>query len=105
MVNKMPGKAHKTRSFSIQRDGIISNGENLASALNEFHVSLNSDIPPVDKRFPAGVPTCNKLRAPKIHKAAGPDKIPNRARKEFAYILAEPIATIFIKSLSSSIVF
>ena len=110
MVNKMTGKPDKTRSFSIERDGITLNGENLASALNEVYVSVNSDIPPLDQTslqafLPArnDIPTiqpyevCHKLRALEIHKAAGPDKIPNRVLKDFAYILAEPIATIFNK--------
>ena len=117
VVNKMTGKSDKTRSFSIERDGIILNGEYLPLALNEFYVSVNLDIPPLDQTsqqafLPArnDIPTvqpyevCNKLRALKIHKAAGPDKIPNRVLKEFAYILAEPIATIFNKSLSSIVV-
>ena len=117
MVNKMTGKSDKTRFLSIEGDGITLNSENLASALNEFYVSVNSDIPPLDQTslqafLPArnDIPTiqpyevCHKLRALKIHKAAGSDKIPNRVLKEFAYILAEPIATIFNKSLSSSVV-
>ena len=99
MVNKMTGKPHKTRSCSIERDGVTLNGENLVSALNEFYVSVNSDIPPLDQTslqafLPARnhIPTiplyevCLKLRALKIHKTAGP---------EFGYILAEPIAIIF----------
>jgi hypothetical protein len=40
----------------------------------------------------------------KPHKATGPDKIPSRILKEFAFILAEPIAIIFNKLLSSSVV-
>jgi hypothetical protein len=96
------------------------NGESLASALNEFYVSVNSDIPPLDKdSLPAFLPSrndipiiqpymnyevCNKLCALQTHKATGSDKIPSRILKEFAFILAEPIAIIFNKSLSSNVV-
>jgi hypothetical protein len=119
MVNKMSGKLGKIRSFSLERDGITLNqalnGESLASALNEFYVSVNSDIPPLDKdSLPAflrsrnDIPiiqpyeVCNKLCALQTHKATGPDKIPSPISEEFAFILAEAIAIIFNKSLSSS---
>ena len=117
MVNKMSGKPEKIRSSSLERDGIILNGESLASALNELSVSVNSDIPPLDKdSLPAfllsrnDIPiiqpyeVCDKLCALQTYKATGPDKIPNRILKEFAFILAEPIAIILNKSLSSSVV-
>lgn len=96
----MVNKSDKSRPLSIERDGKVLNRENLASALNEFYVSVNSDIPPFNQTSlqalqPArnDMPTiqhyevCNKLRALKMHKAAGPDKIPNRVLKEFALIL------------------
>jgi hypothetical protein len=38
------------------------------------------------------------------HKAMGPDNIPPRLLKEFAYELAEPISDLFNISLSSDIV-
>jgi hypothetical protein len=61
MVNKMSEKPEKIRSFSLERDGITLNGESLASALNEFYVSVNSDIPCIPRqRLPAGVPTLKK---------------------------------------------
>jgi hypothetical protein len=110
MVNKMSGKPEKIRAFSLERDGIILNGDNLASALNEFYVSVNTDIPSLDNNsLPAFLPSrndipgiqphevCNKLCALPTHNATGPDEIPNRMLKEFAFILAEPIATIFNK--------
>ena len=110
MVNKMSGKPEKIRAFSLERDGIILNSDSLASTLNEFYVSVNSDIPPLDNNsLPAFLPSrndipiiqphevCYKLCALPTHKATGPDEIPNRILKEFAFILAEPIATIFNK--------
>ena len=117
IVNKMSGKPDKVRSFSLERDGVLLNNESLASVLNEFYVSVSSDIPPLDKdSLPAFLPSrndiptiqprevCIKLRALTTHKSAGPDKIPNRILKDFAYILADPVATIFNKSLSTGVV-
>ena len=45
-----------------------------------------------------------KLLEIKPFKAHGPDNVPCRILKEFAYELAEPVATIFNTSLSSGIV-
>jgi hypothetical protein len=61
-VNKMSGKPEKIRSSSLERDGITLNGESLASALNELSVSVNSDIPPLDKdSLPAFLPSRNDI--------------------------------------------
>ena len=82
-----------------------------------FYASVNSDIPPLDvTALPAflpakePVPTIQphevacKLLEIKPFKAQGPDNIPCRILKEFAYELADPIATIFNASLTSTIV-
>ena len=92
----MVDKSDKSRPFSIERDGKVLKRENLASALNEFNVSVNSDIPPFNQTsLQAFLPAtndiatiqpyevCNKLRELKIHKAAGPNKILNRVLWEF----------------------
>ena len=110
IVNKMSRKPDKVRSFSLERDGVLLNNESHASVLNEFYVSVSSDIPPLDKdSLPAFLPSRNDI--PTIqphevctHKSAGPDKISNRILKDFAYILADPVATIFNKSLSTGVV-
>lgn len=83
-------------------------GDGLASILNEFYVSVNSDIPPLDNdSLPTFLPhrndffiiesyeVCNKLRALKTRKAAGPDEISNQILEELAHILVDPITTIF----------
>jgi hypothetical protein len=44
MVNKMSGKPEKAKSFSLERNRETLNDEQLASALNEFYVSVNADI-------------------------------------------------------------
>ena len=46
---------------------------------------------------------CDKLLKVKPCKAHGPDEIPNRILRDFAFELAGPICTIFNKSLSSGV--
>ena len=67
---------------------------------------MNADIPPLDMHelsdfLPA---VCKKLKKLNPHKAMGPDNIPPRLLKEFAYELAEPISDLFNLPLSSGIV-
>ena len=89
----------------------------LAVTLKQFYVSVNEDIRPLDATTIAAflpaetcVPTiqphevCRKLLAVQPFKAQGPDNVPCRILKEFAYKLAEPVTTIFNASLASGIV-
>ena len=91
--------------------------QELANSLNQFYVSVNADIPPLDSiLLPAflsveanvltGQPheVCKKLLDIKPSKAHGPDNVPCRIVKEIEYELAEPITTIFNTSLQSGIV-
>ena len=113
----MSGKSEKTKSFSLQQDGEILNDLQLSNALNEFYTSVNADIPPLDVySLPTFLPSndnvpivqsyevCKNLLAVQPFKASGPDNVPSRILKEFAYVLAEPITTIFNESLSTGIV-
>lgn len=47
---------------------------------------------------------CNKLLKINTMKAPGPDNIPSRILKTFAYVLAEPVTNIFNTLLSSGVV-
>ena len=91
--------------------------QELVNSLNQFYVSVNADLPRLDGNIlPAFLPAvagsltvqphevCKKLLAIKPSKAHGPDNVPCRIVKEFAYELAEPITTIFNTSLRSGIV-
>ena len=91
--------------------------QELVNSLNQFYVSVNADIPPLDSNIlpsflsaEGNVLTvqphevCKKLPAIKQSKAHGPDNVPCRIVKEFVYELAEPITTIFNTSLRSGIV-
>ena len=91
--------------------------QEFVNSLNQFYVSVNADIPPLDSNIlPAFLPAvagvltvqphevCKKPLAIKPSKAHGPDNVPCRIVKEFAYELAEPITTIFNTSLRSGTV-
>ncbi len=117
IVNKMAGKSEKNHSFSLEHDGRTLNQSELVKALNVFYASVSSDIPPLDvTALPAFLPAkepiptiqpyevARKLLEIKPFKAHGPDNIPCRILKEFAYELADPVATIFNASLTSAIV-
>ena len=71
-----------------------------------YYALVNIDIPSLDlAALPAFLPTnevSKKLLAIKPFKAHGPDNVPCHILKEFAYELAEPVATIFNASLCTS---
>ena len=110
IINKMSGKSEKTKPFSLERDGEILNDLPLSNALSEFYTSVNADIPPLDvyslmitrvftvqrQRIPIvqSYEVCKNLLSVQPFKASGPDNVPSRILKEFAYVLAEPITTI-----------
>ena len=115
MVNKLAGKASgpSDPSYADEGGNIISR-ESLATVLNEFFVSVISDIRPLDTTaLPCYLPSyskppviqirkvCKKLLAISPFKASGPDAIPTRIWKEYAPELAEPITVIFNTSLSA----
>ena len=117
LVNKMAAKSEKKSNFSFDRDGKTLEQPELVNVLNEFYVSVNSDIPPIDvTTLPAFLPAdkiapsvkpyevCIKLLAVSPFKAHGPDNVPSRILKEFAFELAEPISIIFNESLQSGTV-
>ncbi|XP_068704562.1 uncharacterized protein [Montipora foliosa] len=116
-VNRLTGRSEKATSYSLECDGKVLNEMELADTLNRFYVSVNEDIPPLDATTIQAfllaetcVPTiqpqelCRKLLAVQPFKAQGPDNVPCRILKEFAYELAEPVTTIFSATLASGIV-
>jgi hypothetical protein len=113
----MSGRAKSQPQFTIERDGQLLSEDELAESLNDYFVSVASDIPPLDipsipTFLPAAVPpptihpheVCSKLLKLRTNKAMGPDSIPPRILKEFAYELAEPVTSIFNTYLSSGLV-
>jgi len=117
IINRMSGRSAKSPDFVLERDGKTMCQQELANSLNDFYASVNADIPLLNTEIiPAFLPAaeevpklhphdvCKKLLAVKSSKAHGPDEIPCRIVKEFAYELAEPVTTIFNNSLRSGIV-
>ena len=117
LINTMSGRSKSKSNFSLQRDGKQLTDNELANSLNMFFVSVNADIPPLNlNHLPTYLPAaeevpviqhhevCSKLLKPQSSKASGPDNIPPRILKEFAYVLTEPITAIFNALLSSGFV-
>ena len=116
-INKISGRSAKTSFFSLKRDVKTMCQQELVNSLNQFYVSVNADIPPLNSNIiPAFLPAeggvltvqphevCKKLLSIKPSKAHRPDNVPCRFVKEFAYELAVPITTIFNTSLRSGMV-
>ena len=116
MVNKLAGKARSPNELSYtDEEGRIISGATLATCLNEFFVSVISDIKPLDiSALPCFLPSpqppvietqevCKKPLAISAFKLPGPDGIPTRIWKECAPELAEPITLIFNTSIASGI--
>ena len=116
IIDTMSGRQKNQLQFTIERDGHLLSEADLVESLNEFFVSVASDIPPLDiLNLPTFLPTafppptvhphevCSKLVKLQTNKAMGPDNIPPPILKEFANELAEPVTLIFNKSLSSGL--
>ena len=89
-------------------DGHLLSEADLVESLNEYFVSVASDIPPLDiLNLPTFLPSafppptvhphefCSKIVKLQTNKAMGPDNIPRRILKEVANELAEPVTLIF----------
>ena len=87
---------------------------NSYQSLNSYFLSVNNDLPSLDlsslsaylpalQPIPVITPeeVCTKMLIIKASKSNGPDNIPNRIIKEFAYELADPVCFIFNTSLTT----
>ena len=94
---------------------VLLTNDNLVTTLNHFFLSVNEDVRTLDlSKLPAYLPAadqlptihpyqvCKKLLSLNSFKAAGPDNIPPRILKDFAYELSDPLAEIFNLSLASA---
>ena len=95
---------------------LISSAKDIANTINTNFISVAQDIPPLDHNsLPAYLPSItphmtvsphevyNKLNRINTSKSGGPDCIPPRIVKEFAYELSFPIYDIFNCSLRDGI--
>ena len=88
----------------------------LADEINEFFRSISEDLPPINPpavsisepvldQFIVSVDSVEKqLMSTKIHKAPGPDGIPNWVLRDFAPVLAGPIAAIVNSSVREAFI-
>ena len=104
MIGLQPSKSHLC-DLADQLCG----GDTLALAnnINRVFKEVTSDLQPlppaaasadhdVPDEFIISVTDCEqKLSKLSVHKAMGPDNIPNWILKDFSYILASPIAAIY----------
>ena len=111
MIGLQPSKSHVC-DMADQLCG----GDTLALAnnINTVFKEVTSDIQPllpaaasvdhdVPDEFIISVTDCEqKLAKTCVHKATGPDNIPNWILKDFSYILASPIASIYNSSARQS---
>ena len=114
LVNRLSGKSSGASAISYEVDNKVLSGLELGNRLNNFFVSVTSDVPalvyltlpaflPAPDQLPVIRPTevYKKLLRLSPFKACGSDAIPNRILKLFASELSEPVTTIFNRSLSS----
>ena len=101
----------------IQIDGLDPvDTPSIANAINKSLATVINSLPPLDlSLLPAYLPArppptvnywdvCMKLQKVKTRKAAGPDAIPGKLIKEFAYELSVPLADILNSSLQQGLV-
>ena len=110
MIGQQPSKSH----FCDLADQLCG-GDTLALA-NNINREVTSDLQPlppaaasadhdVPDEFIISVKDCEQtLSKLSVHKAMGPDNIPNWILKDFSYILASPIAAIYTSSARQSYV-
>ena len=101
-------------------NNITTAAADLPEAINSFLVGITSDIPDLDttsltmlrnslpqvpdKFIVSTFEVYQELDKIKVHKATGPDEIPNKILKELSHILAEPICAIINSSIREGIV-
>ena len=94
-----------------------SSAASLADAVNAHFATICSTLPALDTaRLPAYLPAATRLPAVtrcqiwkelshiSVHKAPGPDNLPNRLLKEFAFELSDPVCSIINASLQQGVV-
>ena len=114
-------KRFATNNIKIIKNSTTLSGKDLTQSLNAYFLSVSNDLLPlnplllpaflpapklVPKIFPDEV--CTKMLNSKVLKSSGPDNIPNRIIKNFAYELAEPVyvtSLIHLCSLLNSLTY
>ena len=115
LINQLCGRSNSTTPIHLEENDVLLTNYNLVTTLNHFFLSVNEDVPTLDlSKLPAYLPAadqlptihpyqvCKKLLSLNSSKAAGPDNIPPRILRDFAYELSDPLAEIFNLSLASA---
>ena len=112
-------QSNRNTKYSLQcLANLVTNGDmnQLADEINEFFRSISEDLPPINPpavsisepvldQFIVSVDSVEKqLMSTKIHKAPGPDGIPNWVLRDFAPVLAGPIAAIVNSSVREAFI-
>ena len=112
IVNKFSGRSKKSSNIQLNRDGKSLSDSELVLTMNTFFTSVNAEIPSLTtSSLPAYFPSpdvpptvfphqvCKKLLRLNTGKTCGPDHIPARFIKNFAFELAfESLTSIFNES-------
>ena len=115
IINKMSNRSSGATSISYEdENGNVISGPGLATRLNKFHISVASDLSPLDTNLlPAYLPSeyelpvirstkvCRRLLEVNPFKSMKPDKVPNRIEKNFSLELAKPVTKILNTSFST----
>ena len=113
MIGLQPSKSHLCDLAEQLCDGdTLALANNINMVFKEVSADLQPLLPaaaPADHDVPdefiISVTDCeHKLSKLCVHKAMGPDNIPNWILKDFSYILAAPIAAIYNSSVRQSYV-
>ena len=114
LINQLSGRSNSITPIHLEENGVLLTNDNLVTTLNHFFLSVNEDVPTLDlSKLPAYLPAadqlpiihpyqvCKKLLCLNSSKAAGPDNIPPRILKDFAYELSDPIFNLSLASATS----
>lgn len=115
-VKKLLGSKTSDNSMSTLATHLCNGDQKaLANKINETFQSVSQDLVPLTREAPQAhqVPddliitvesVDKKLSDLNLHKAVGPDQVPNWFLKENAILLAKPISAIFNSSVRQSVV-
>ena len=108
----------ENKARRISMPGYVMNSfQDLAEAVNVHFGGICSTLPALDTaQLPAYLPSTvppptvtrsqvwKELKRIKVHKAPGPDDLPNRLPREFAFEISEPVCSIINASLKEGVV-
>jgi len=115
-IKQLTGQQSQTQSQLLSLASELTNGDlvQLSENINSFFHSISSDLQPVDSNCLSGLSNIGtlpddliiepysvalKLRSINVHKAPGPDDIPNWFLRDFSVLVTDPVCFIVNTSL------